>query len=200
MISRRGRRTQAERRAETRQDLITAAVRLWAERPISDVSLDLLADTAGYSRGAFHGNFADKDELVEAVRDSLVEQAANLINHSVDAEADPLAALGDYMRSTAAYVAAQPAQTRALVAISRYQEAHRPLSYADRAAVGAAPIEELLRRGIKSGTIRQLDVTLTARVIQSALDTLVLTDPPADPVAVGDQLATLFTAAVRANP
>ncbi len=198
MTDRRGRRTQAERRAETRQGLIAAAVELWADRPVSEVSLDLLAETAGYSRGAFHGNFAGKDEFIDAVRDSLINQASAMINHSIEDTADPLEALGGYLRAAVEFVADHPAPTRALVAISRHQEAHRTSSYESRAEIGAAPIESLLRRGIEAGTIRDLDARLTARVIQSALDTLVLAEPPADPTAVADQLATLFTAAVQA--
>lgn len=198
MTARRGRRPQAERRAKTRQRLVSAAVELWADRPVSEVSLDLLAETAGFSRGAFHGNFDTKDAFVDAVRTWLVERASTVINSSVDEAADPLQALGRYVRATVAYVAEHPRETRALIAISRYEEAHRPTAYEERAGVGAAPIEDLVRQGIAAGIIRELDVRLTARVIQSSLDTLVLAQPPEEPDTVADQLVTLFIAAVRA--
>jgi AcrR family transcriptional regulator len=197
VTARRARRTQAERRAETRQRLTSAAVELWADRPVSEVSLDLLAETAGYSRGAFHGNYDTKDAFVDAVRTSLIEQAATMITSSVEEAPDPLEALGRYVRATVAYVAEHPRETRALIAISRYEEAHRPTTYEERAGVGSSPIEDLLRQGIAAGAIRELDVRLTARVIQSALDTLVLAHPPEDPETVADQLVTLFNAAVR---
>lgn len=198
MTGRRARRTQAERRAETRQGLIEAAVALWAETPVADVSLDLLAATAGYTRGAFHGNFAGRDEFVDAVRESLIDSASTMINNSVDADLEPLAALGCHLRATVRYVVEQPAETRALVAITRYQEARRAGSYQGRVEAGVAPLADLLRRGIEAGTIRDLDVALTAGVIQAALDSLVLLDPPDDPDAVTDELVALFTAAVRA--
>ncbi len=199
MTKRGERRSQAERRAETRQRLITAAVELWSERPVSEVSLDLLAETAGYSRGAFHGNFETKDEFVSAVRTSVIEEASTMINSSVGAAQDPLEALDRYVRATVALVAEQPRQTRALIAISRYEEGHHlPTAYEARAEAGATPIEELLRQGITAGLVRELDVRLTAQVIRSALDTLVLARPPADPAMVADQLVALFLAAVRA--
>jgi AcrR family transcriptional regulator len=58
------RRTQAERRNQTRRALLDAAADLFAERGYHAVSLDEIAARAGYTRGALHYNFTGKHELL----------------------------------------------------------------------------------------------------------------------------------------
>lgn len=55
------------RRAQTRERLITAAVAVFADRGINGASVEEISEAAGFSRGAFYSNFADKSELVLAL-------------------------------------------------------------------------------------------------------------------------------------
>jgi AcrR family transcriptional regulator len=57
------RKTQAERREETRAEVLAAAARVFAARGFDATSLDAIAEEAGFSRGAVYYNFADKEEL-----------------------------------------------------------------------------------------------------------------------------------------
>jgi len=59
----RKRRTQAERRQETRDEVLAAASRVFARNGFHGTSLDAISDEAGFSRGAVYYNFADKEEL-----------------------------------------------------------------------------------------------------------------------------------------
>ena len=59
----RKRMTQAERREETREQILAAAARVFAQRGFHATSLDAVAEEAGFSRGAVYYNFADKEEL-----------------------------------------------------------------------------------------------------------------------------------------
>ena len=59
----RKRKSQAERRAETREQLLGAAGRVFAKHGFQGTSLEAVAEEAGYSRGAVYYNFADKEEL-----------------------------------------------------------------------------------------------------------------------------------------
>jgi AcrR family transcriptional regulator len=70
----RTRRTRAEQRAETRERLLDAATAVFARRGISGTSVEEIAEAAGYTRGAFYSNFADKDALVLALLDRHVER------------------------------------------------------------------------------------------------------------------------------
>jgi AcrR family transcriptional regulator len=50
-------------RQQTRARILDAAAELFAERGVAGTSVEQIAERAGYSRGAFYGNFADKHEL-----------------------------------------------------------------------------------------------------------------------------------------
>ena len=55
------------RRAQTQERLMAAAARVFAERGIIGASVEEICEAAGFTRGAFYSNFADKDELVLAL-------------------------------------------------------------------------------------------------------------------------------------
>src|SRR5215216_2096286 len=59
----RKRKSQAERREETRELVLAAAARVFASRGFHATSLEAVAEEAGFSRGAVYYNFADKEEL-----------------------------------------------------------------------------------------------------------------------------------------
>ena len=59
----RKRLTQAQKREQTREEILAAASRVFADRGFEAASLDAIADEAGFSRGAVYYNFADKEEL-----------------------------------------------------------------------------------------------------------------------------------------
>lgn len=50
-------------RQQTRERLLTSAAELFAECGVNGTSVEQIAERAGYSRGAFYSNFADKHEI-----------------------------------------------------------------------------------------------------------------------------------------
>ena len=57
----------ANRRLEVRERLLETGARLFAERGLSDVSVEELIDAVGISRATFYGFFANKTELAVAI-------------------------------------------------------------------------------------------------------------------------------------
>jgi AcrR family transcriptional regulator len=51
------------RRVHTRQLLLTSAEQLFIERGYAQVSVSDICSAAGFTRGAFYSNFADKDDI-----------------------------------------------------------------------------------------------------------------------------------------
>jgi AcrR family transcriptional regulator len=76
--------TRAERRAQTRADLIDAAERLFSERGFHATSLDVVADHAGYTKGAVYSNFASKEDLFFAVYERRVERFVPHAHRTLD--------------------------------------------------------------------------------------------------------------------
>ncbi len=64
--------TQGERRAETRQRLLTAAAELFTERGVSGTSIDAIAERADRTSGAVYDHFGGKDGLLLELLDSWV--------------------------------------------------------------------------------------------------------------------------------
>ena len=63
----RKRLTREESRKATRQRLLEAAAQVIARVGLASASVEEIAETAGFSRGAFYSNFQSKDELFLAV-------------------------------------------------------------------------------------------------------------------------------------
>jgi AcrR family transcriptional regulator len=66
--------TPERRRQQTRDVLIAAATEVFARRGFEGASLEEIAETAGFTRGAIYKNFAGKEELFFAVTQGLDEQ------------------------------------------------------------------------------------------------------------------------------
>lgn len=83
-------RTRAETKHETREALVHAATRLFAERGFDTPSLDDICERAGYTRGAFYVHFRDRDDLVTAVMEKVGHTFLDAI---VGTEEDDLATI-----------------------------------------------------------------------------------------------------------
>nr|WP_202888559.1 TetR/AcrR family transcriptional regulator [Kribbella solani] len=77
--------------------MLAAAAELFAERGVHGASVEQIAERAGYTRGAFYGNFAGKPELVAALLDERTQREyAEIV--AIVAGPDPVAALRDWHR------------------------------------------------------------------------------------------------------
>lgn len=87
-----GRRTQAERAAQTRDALIGAARPLFASVGFADASLETIVRNAGVTRGALYHHFADKTELFAAVFERVEGEMATRMVEAVAAagHSDPV--------------------------------------------------------------------------------------------------------------
>jgi AcrR family transcriptional regulator len=66
--------SRAERREQTRQELVIAAEACFVSQGFHASSVDEVAERAGYTKGAVYSNFAAKEDLFFAVYERRVEQ------------------------------------------------------------------------------------------------------------------------------
>src|SRR3712207_4431972 len=59
--------TRQERQAQTREQLVDAATRVFARRGYAAASIEEIADEAGFTHGAVYSNFGGKEDLFLAV-------------------------------------------------------------------------------------------------------------------------------------
>lgn len=80
---RRGRKTQPERTAATRQKLIEATIDCLVENGYAATSTSVIIERAGVSRGSLFYNFPTKADLMLAVLDHVYEQDTRLYDESL---------------------------------------------------------------------------------------------------------------------
>lgn len=92
--------TPERRRQQTREYLLEAAARVFAERGFNGASLDEVAATAGFTKGAVYSNFKNKDDLFMALLESEYERAMRALHDTLDATSDdpPEDHIGEFIK------------------------------------------------------------------------------------------------------
>lgn len=70
---------QADRSAATTKAILDAARALFARHGYAEVSIDQIAERAGYAKGAFYHHFSSKQEVFEQVLDGIQAKLAVLV-------------------------------------------------------------------------------------------------------------------------
>ncbi len=89
MYVKRKRLTRQESRKLTRVKLAEAAERMFVRRGFDATSVEQIAAQAGFSRGAFYSNYADKDEIFVEVLEKRLREARHALQFAFAKSADP---------------------------------------------------------------------------------------------------------------
>lgn len=163
------RRTQSERREETRGLLLGAARALFAEKGFAETSTPEIVAKAGVTRGALYHHFADKTALFAAVVEAEHAAVAQGIEAAGDAmPSDPVAAL--LAGSAAFFDAMSDAGRRRILLVDA------------PAVLGRAALDEIdarhgletlvcgLRDAMDAGAIKRLPVEPLAQLFGALFD------------------------------
>lgn len=195
------RETRAERRQRTREELVESAMRLFAERGVASTSVEAIAETAGYSRGAYHSNFETRDEILDAVVAHVVGSLGPELVAVLRGQGGVLDRLAAYVRGFLLYCARRPVETRALVAVVAHRTAAVASAYDELVAASLSDVVALLEEGQRSGELRRFDLVMMASMFRRTLDAEGLRVAHGAPVdAVSDELIATFVRATRSAP
>jgi len=176
------RRTQAERREQTRRALLSAARRLFAEHGYAGTSTPEIVAAAGVTRGALYHHYADKLALFAAVVEEehlLMAMAINAAAASDD-EPGPIKAL---MAGCDAFLdAMQDPGRRRILLVDAPAVLGRDAVDAIDARHGMETLICGLRDAMDAGVIRKLPVETLAHLFGALFDRAAL----APPEALGD--------------
>jgi len=178
--------TPERRRQQTREHLLAAAAKVFAERGFHGASLDEVAAVAGFTKGAVYSNFKNKEDLFLALFKANYEQEMQVLRETLaDTEVPPegrisefVALIRDETRRAGnmgllyqefwLYAARNPAAREELTRIDdEGVEALAEIIEAERARQGIEPLEsaiqaarlvEILFRGIGQLRVLQPDV------------------------------------------
>lgn len=96
--------SRSEQRLQTRNRLLDSAATLFAEKGVNGASVEQIAENAGFSRGAFYGNFANKQELVIELLEQRTARELNEVSEIATGPA-PFEALREWHRGRAGNLA-----------------------------------------------------------------------------------------------
>lgn len=160
------RRTQAERRAETKAALLQAARALFVEHGYDPTSTPEIVARAGVTRGALYHHFEDKKDLFHA----LATQEAQAIAETIDARtrgiADPRAAM---IAGTNAYFDAMAEPGRAKLLLS---DAPSVLGFTQALELTKPQGSEELKDGLRRTRpdLSEADLLALTNVLSAAFD------------------------------
>jgi AcrR family transcriptional regulator len=88
--------TRAERQAQTRQALLDAGAQVFVDRGFVGSSVEAIAESAGFTRGAFYSNFASKEELfAELLQQRVYTLYRDIAGRSAAGDNPPLRETGE---------------------------------------------------------------------------------------------------------
>lgn len=171
--------TPERRRQQTREVLVAAATEVFARRGFEGASLEEIAETAGFTRGAIYKHFDGKEDLFFAVTDRLNEQIIDAFRSVAPDSASPdewdISRLADLWRASVG-------ELEELLALGKEYELYvlrnpdaRPRAVAHRRKqrdLVAAFIEEVAEQ---SGMTLRLPAPTLAAIILAAADGLTYT-------------------------
>jgi len=166
-------RTQQERKADTRERLLSAAAQLFADHGIDAVSVDVVAEAAGRTSGAVYDHFGSKQGMLLALLDEWEQSLVTVIA----AEFELAVGVSDRLRAVATNLIAHPSEeTRRLLLLEQelWLRAARDPAVASALRLRAAEAHARMARGFASW----------------------MADGIIEPVASPDTLATVFRALV----
>lgn len=147
-------RTGSARREATRQRVLDAALEVFAERGVIGGTVEDICERAGFTRGAFYGNFTDRDDLLAAL---IQRECARVLEH-LDvcfAPADPVGPDASAADAAAADAALASIVDRILAAVPAERR---------RSLVRAELEIHAIRRPEVAGTFLAADHRVRARI------------------------------------
>lgn len=190
--------------AARRSQLVDAAIEVIASVGYAQASLSRIAENAGISKGVISYHFADKDHLIRQTVEQILAAFGSYMRPRVQAERDSAAAmLRAYIESHVGFMREHRKHILALVDIlSNARGKNGKCVVNPKDDSGLTALEQILRRGQRTGEFRRLSPRVMAVAIRGALDAIapqMVTDPELDFEAYSRELTTIFDLATRAD-
>jgi len=155
-----------ERREE---EILEAAVRLFAEHGYSDANTQDLADMLGVGKGTIYRYFPTKHDLFLAAADRVMRRLNEAIEAAVSAAEDPLDRMANAVRAYLAYFAEHPEYVELLILErAQFKDRQKPTYFVYKDA-NVGERQEAFRRLIAEGRIRDMPVERITDVLSDLL-------------------------------
>ncbi|MGH2636911.1 MAG: TetR/AcrR family transcriptional regulator [Acidimicrobiia bacterium] len=176
--------TPERRRQQTRDHLLEAAGRVFAERGFHGATMDQVAAAAGFTKGAVYSNFKNKEDLFLALLDERIQQQLALVEqaHNADSGEWGPAASQPWVDITAQMLWGdrdwQLLNFEFVLYAARHEEARRKLAERERATHKLLqPLIEVEFANLINAGFSAEDVMTIVTALFGGISNLHLTDP-----------------------
>ena len=161
---------------ETRDQILDAAERLFAEHGVSRTSLEDIAMRAGFTRGAIYGHFRNKSDLFVAMTNRVMLPMEMLVAATADsAEQDPLGRIRQLFLYFLSKVVVEPHNRRVLeVLFTKCENTRDMVMVLERQHDAARNGKQHLERGLRNAIAKaqlpaDLDTERASNVVHAFL-------------------------------
>ncbi len=157
-------------RQQLRQEqILDAAVRLFAERGYSETDTQLLADKLQVGKGTLYRYFSSKRELFLAAADRVMRQMRQCVDASIEGIDEPFERIATAMRAFLTFFAEHPEYVELLMQErAQFKDRKKP-TYFEHREVNIKRWQALYRSLIDEGRIRDVPVERITDVLSNLL-------------------------------
>lgn len=186
--------------AARRAQIVQAAIETLAELGYAQTSFAKIAKRAGISSTrliSYH--FAGKDDLIKAVAEEVLRDAAAFMHPRIEAASGHWGRMAAYIESNLDFLRKRPAHLRAVLEITGNVRAADGDSFQAIQNPGIALLEQGFRDGQRDGEYREFDPSVMAMTLRAAIDAVAVryADHGVDLDFYTAQLVRTFELAIR---
>ncbi len=171
-----GRPANPDHCARRREDILDAAVQLFARRGFAVADMQELADTAGVGKGTLYRYFPSKDELFLAAADRVMLRMRAEIDRATAGVEDPLERVQKAIRAFLEFFADKPERVEMLIQERAHFKDRKKPTFIQHREVNVERWRALYRGLIEQGRVRQMSVERITDVIGDLLYGTILTN------------------------
>jgi AcrR family transcriptional regulator len=197
--------TRKERQAHTRARLMRSAAVVAARRGIEGASLDEVAQSAGFTKGAVYANFDNKEELFLAMVDAHFEARLADLDRVLSTDADPDSQAREAAAGLMRMLAAEPEQHRLFFEFAVYAARNEPFrkQLVARYSGLRERLAELLERRAERLPVKPItppdQIAAMAFAMANGMALERLLEPEAVPDTLFGEMMAAFFAGLRAQ-
>ena len=155
--------------AARREEILTHAARLFAERGYSETDTTLLAETVGVGKGTIYRYFRSKRELFLAAADRVMRMLRESVDEKIAPINDPMERITIAIRAFLAFFDEHPAFVELLMQErAHFKDRTRP-TFMEHREVNIARWSAIYRELIAAGRIRDMPVERITEVVGNLL-------------------------------
>ncbi len=167
-------------RLRHREEILSAALRLFAERGFYNVSMQEIAKAAEFATGTLYNFFPSKEDLFFEVLVSCAEESIALVLDALDGPGDEGEKLARFIRVHERIAVEQAVAIQLYLLESRGRYLPGPKVEAKKKEIDEQVISRLsdvIAAGVRKGLFNNIDPLIAAKCLQATLESMILADP-----------------------